>query len=127
MLREEILSSSIEREPFPTLVLVGCASFSILLFIAHLSFRLGKPDARWHHSGHMRGVHVLWGFSAFPGGMAFGAGFSLGLVDWLFRRDLRLFLGRTFPSLRSQFHVVFGHSRSFSGQPCPGRRGGCTS
>ena len=87
MLREEILSASIEREPFPILVLVGCVLFSILLFIAHLSFRLGKPEARWHHSGHMRGVHVLWGFSALPGGMAFGAGFSLGLVDWIFRPE----------------------------------------
>ena len=72
------------KEPFPTHVLVMCALFSMLLFMAHVSFRLGKPESRWHHPSHMLGVHVLLGFSALPGAMAFGVGMSLGLVDWIF-------------------------------------------
>lgn len=78
-------AAMVEREPAPVLVLVWFALCAVVLLAAHVSFRVGKPVSRWHHPGHMLGVHVLWGFSALPASIAAGSISAVCIFDWIFR------------------------------------------
>lgn len=73
-------------EPAPVILIVMFAVLSVGLLAVHTLFRAGQPRSRWRHSGHMRGVQVLLGYSALPGAMsmAFPAAFLLADRIWSF-------------------------------------------
>lgn len=85
-LTQNTLAAAESGEPAPLALIVMFGILSLVLLVVHILFRVGQPRSRWDHSGHMRGLQVLWGFSALPGAIGAGLLFFLMAADrvWSF-------------------------------------------
>jgi hypothetical protein len=73
------------RDPLPLDATAAFFLVSLILLVVHVLFRRCEPRSRWRHTGHMRGVQVLLGYSALPAAISCGVVASVGIVDLIFR------------------------------------------